>query len=432
MSPAGARPAPVQAAPTQPSSVQPSPPRGRFPLIAGLYVSQAIPLGFFVVAMPAILRAREVSLEAIGLLSAVAAPWLLKFLWAPLVDRFGSRRFGHHRSWLIPLQTLSVLCVALIAGLDPATQLGPLAAVGLLFMLVSATQDIATDGLAVRILPAAERGWGNGIQVGGYYLGQILGGGAVLVLYSRFGWGPALAAMALLLALPLLPVLTFREPDHRQDAATAPPVALDFRSIGRFFRRAGALWVVVVMLYRAGETMAMTMLNPMLVDLGYALDEIGVVTGVAGSLASMAGALTGGFWLGKLGRKRALVAFAAIQAPVLLLLILPATGRVGLAGIYAVVTAAAFAGGMATAALYTAMMDKSTTATAATDFTVQQALAAIGPLAGAGLSGLSATHLGYPGHFTLAATVSLLTALLIARRLRVDEPLGVAAPAQAS
>ncbi len=70
----------------------------RFTLIGSLYVSQAIPLGFFTVALPAILRARGVSLQNVGLLSALALPWLIKFLWAPFVDRYGSQRWGHYRS----------------------------------------------------------------------------------------------------------------------------------------------------------------------------------------------------------------------------------------------------------------------------------------------------------------------------------------------
>src|SRR5690606_24308031 len=75
----------------------------RFVMLALLYVAQALPLGFFVIAMPAILRARGVGLERVGLLAALALPFLLKFLWAPLVDRWGSAN-GHYRSWLIPLQ----------------------------------------------------------------------------------------------------------------------------------------------------------------------------------------------------------------------------------------------------------------------------------------------------------------------------------------
>src|SRR5215213_11653290 len=113
----------------------------KFILIATLYVSQAIPLGFFIVAIPAILRWQGLSLRGVGMLSAIAFPWLIKFLWAPLVDRYGSARFGHFRSWLLPLQILSVATVVVIAFLDLSTQFVPLVVAGVLFMLLAATQD---------------------------------------------------------------------------------------------------------------------------------------------------------------------------------------------------------------------------------------------------------------------------------------------------
>lgn len=408
-------------------------------LLATLYVSQAVPLGFFIVAMPAILRSRGLPLERIGLLSALAAPFLLKFLWAPLLDRWGSARHGHFRSWILPLQALSVAAVVVLAFLDLDSQFAALAAVGGLFLLLAATQDVATDGLAVRALAPGERGPGNGVQVGGYYLGQIVGGGVLLLLFHRFGWTPAVLAMAVVLALPLVPALRFREP-----ASPAAARAVDLRALGRFFTRPGtAAWLPILLLYRTGETMAITMFNPMLVDLGFSLADIGLLLGVASSLGSLGGALTGGLLVRRLGRRRALAAFAVVQAAgVALLAVLAlraiaatAPGGIGATGvigsIYAAAVVCAFAGGLGTAALYTAMMDRSTGAAAATDFSVQQALAAVGPLLAASLSGWSAARLGYPLHFALCAGVALAAAGLVARFFADEAELPAGQPAAA-
>jgi RhtX/FptX family siderophore transporter len=382
----------------------------RFATLALLYVSQAVPLGFFIVAIPAILRAEGLPLERVGLLSALAFPWLIKFLWAPLVDRFGSAR-GHYRSWILPLQLGCVVAVLWIATLDLATDVAPLVAAGALFMLLSATQDIATDGLAVRWLEKAERGLGNGIQVGGYYLGQILGGGLVLVLYARAGWGVAVASMAVVLALPMPLVWRMREPAE-------PPAArevIGWGSLLRFFTRTGILpWVAVLLLWRAGETMAQWMFNPMLVDQGYPLDSIGVALGVVGSVAALLGATVGGLLVSRLGRRTALLVFGAIQALVLTAYLVPAREIGGMPAIYAVVALSAITGGMATAALYTTMMDRSRAETAGTDFTLQQSLAAIGPLIMSSISGISAATLGYGGHFVAAAAVQVLAVLTVA------------------
>lgn len=393
--------------------------RNHLPLIASLYVSQAIPLGFLIVALPAILRREGLGLELTGLLGALALPWLIKFLWAPLVDRFGSARYGHYRSWIIPLQSLCVLAVVAISRLDLQQGLLWLILAGAAFMLASATQDIATDGLAVHIVRKEDRGRANGLQVGGYYFGQILGGGGVLVLFDRVGWTAALLAMAFLLALPLVPTLRFREPTS---TATQARARVDFDALRRFLTRPGArTWVLILLLYRSGEAMALTMFSPMLVDGGLSLEAIGMTVGLAGSIAAFSGAILGGWLIAPIGRKMALVLFSLLQAAALCAYLLPAGGLLHPGTIYPVAMIVAFAGGMATAALYTNMMDRSDPRTAATDFTLQQSLCAVGPLLGSTLSGFSAARFGYSVHFILCAALALVSALVVARWLSAQD-----------
>ncbi len=381
---------------TQPPAIQGAP--FRFSTLGALYVSQALPLGFFTVAIPAILRLEGLSLERLGLLSALAAPWLLKFLWAPWVDRHG-RSDGHYRSWILPLQGACVLTVLWIASLDLGKHTGELLLAGGLFMLLSATQDIASDGLAVRLLRPEERGLGNGIQVGGYFLGQILGGGIALMLYGHFGWSPALGAMALVLALPMLLVWRLREPPKIEKERGK----VGFGDLGRFFARPGILsWVLLLLLWRAAETMVLLMFNPMLVDRGHALEDIGLLIGVVGSLASLVGALTGGYLTQGWGRRKSLLILGGLLALSLSSYIFLGLGQGGPWAIYGAVCGSAFCAGMATASLYTSMMDRSDIPTAATDFTLQQSLAAMGPVLASAASGFSAAALGYAGHFALA------------------------------
>ncbi len=399
----------------------------KYSLIATLYVSQAIPLGFFITAMPVILRDSGLSLERVGLFSAIAAPYLIKFLWAPAVDRYGARR-RHYLSWILPLQTVALVTVLAMSSLELSTQLSMVLALAALFMVVAATQDIATDGLAVRALAESERGPGNALQVGGYYLGQVLGGGMMLVLFSRFGWAPALWAMAAMLTLPLLPALRFREPE----LSSAAVRRFDFGALGRFFRRPGAWsWTAILLLFRSGETMATFIFNQMLVDRGYGLADIGLLAGVLYAAGALSGSLVAGFVITSLGRRAGLTLFAAIQAMAILGYLIPAGGSVGLAVIAGVVFVAAFAGGLATTALYTSMMDASRPETAGTDFTLQQSLCAVGPVIGTGLSGFSAAALGFSGHFVLCAAVSLLAVALVMRSKLPSEQPAVLVPVSA-
>src|SRR5262249_57427118 len=73
-------------------------------LLGWLYSSQGLPFGFFTQALPLLMRARGYSLESIGLSSLLAAPWALKFVWSPLVDRWGARK-----AWILPLQLVTAL-----------------------------------------------------------------------------------------------------------------------------------------------------------------------------------------------------------------------------------------------------------------------------------------------------------------------------------
>jgi len=387
----------------------PQPRNSKLTLLLTLYVSQAIPLGFFITAMPVILRQSGLSLENVGLFSAIAFPFLIKFLWAPAVDRWspGKRRY---LSWIVPLQATAVLCVAGIALLDLGSQMPWIVGLSALFMLLAATQDVASDGFAVTVLPQRDRGLGNGIQVGGYYLGQILGGGLMLVVFGRFGWTIAVLAMGAFLTLPLIPAARFEE---QGAAADRTPVGM--KALVRFFQRPGmGAWSAVVLLYRAGETMATYVFNQMLVDLGVSVGTIGWISGGVYAVGALAGALLSGAFIQRLGRKPALVGFALAQAAATTGYALAANG--GNIPIFA--TAAffmAFTGGMATTALYTVMMDASSQDAAASDFTLQQSMSAMGPLVGTAFSGFSAASLGFAGHYILCACLTLAAVVLVLR-----------------
>ena len=143
-------------------------------LLGALYLSQGLPYGFFTQALPALLRTMGLSLPDIGLTSLLALPWALKFLWAPWVDRWQLPGLGRRRSWILAIQMLTVLAMLGLGVVRPESQISLLMAAFLLTNLLAATQDIATDGLALDLLAPAERGLANGLQVAGYRAGICL------------------------------------------------------------------------------------------------------------------------------------------------------------------------------------------------------------------------------------------------------------------
>ncbi|PKN84245.1 MAG: hypothetical protein CVU51_10840 [Deltaproteobacteria bacterium HGW-Deltaproteobacteria-1] len=136
-------------------------------LLAMLYFAQGLPSGLLGKALPPLLRQQGISLSTIGFTALLALPWTLKFLWAPFLDRFWTRR-----SWLLTLNLATFGLMILLASRDFGTwvsQSFPFLMMLLFLMnITAATQDIATDGLAVSRLAPHLRGLGNSVQVIGY------------------------------------------------------------------------------------------------------------------------------------------------------------------------------------------------------------------------------------------------------------------------
>jgi RhtX/FptX family siderophore transporter len=371
-------------------------------LLGSLYFSQGLPFGFFVQALPVMLRTRGFSLGEIGLASLLAAPWALKFVWAPVVDRHSISGIGRRKSWIVPLQLASVAILAALASSGETSSMALLMAAVLLLNLISATQDIATDGLAVDMLLPSERGFANGLQVAGYRVGMIVGGGLLLVLHDRLGTSGTFLAMAALTAVATVPIVLAREPRRTE------PREHRAKSV-HFLRRPGAARLLLLIgSYKAGDAFATGMLRPFLADAGLSLADIGRLLGTVGFVAGLLGALCGGLLVARLGRKTAVVGFGLIQAAAVAGYASLSMGRFSPAALYAICAAEHFAGGMATAALFTCMMDWCSRETSATDYTVQASAVVIATLVASAVAGFSAQVLGYPGHFCLATILSLV------------------------
>lgn len=394
-------------------------------LLGTLYFSQGMPFGFFQQALPVLLRHEGVSLPAIGMTSLLALPWALKFLWAPLVDRYYSPRIGRRRSWILPMQAAAVVVLTGIAVAGDGLSVPALLAAVVVLNLIAATQDIATDGYAVDMLQPHERGLANGLQVAGYRVGMIVGGGALLMFYDQLGTAGVFAVMAALLALASLPVLVAREAPV--PPATAPPAGGTARSAAHdteaaaqtathFLFRPGNLALIgLVGAYKAGDAFSTAMLRPFLADAGFDLTEIGKLLGTVGFAAGLVGALVGGALVNPLGRFRALLVFGVLQAVAVSVYALLAIGLPSLPMIYAACGVEHFAGGLATAALFTCMMDWSDSDTSATDYTVLASAVVIASGTAAAVAGFSAHYLGYQRHFWLGAVLTLAAVAVVYR-----------------
>ena len=381
-------------------------------LLGTLYFSQGLPFGFFTQALPVFLRERGMSLEEIGLTSLLALPWALKFLWAPLVDGVGATR----RVWILPLQLCAAAAMGAAALIDPEASLTPLLVLVFLANLLAATQDIATDGLAVDTLTHAERGLGNGVQVAGYRVGMIVGGGAMLIAFEHVGWMGTFATLAALLTLATVPIATHREAPRVRAVSPTEHVPFARRArrawgaLANLITQPGMLaWFGVLFCFKFGESLSGGMLRPFLVDLELTTGEIGWLLGGAGFAAGLVGALLGGWLTGLMSRRHALLSMGALQVVgVSAYFALAALGLTSNIALYSACVVEHLTGGMATATLFTSMMDACREDSAATDYTAQASAVVLTSGVGAALSGFVAGQLGYAGHFGLGTALAAL------------------------
>jgi MFS family permease len=379
-------------------------------LLIALYLAQGLPFGFFTLAIPVLLREAGFSLKAISALSFLYLPWALKFLWAPYLDHCWTRR-----GWLLSLQGSSVVVALALSQLDLQSGFVPLLVAAFLFNIIAASQDVVTDGLAVRMLDTQERGIANGVQVGAYRIGMILGGGLLLYVFAKAGWTVMFLVMACLLALTILPVLRLDEP-ARPSRVQRPSVArLAIGWLERLLSPGMLGFAALIFCYRYGDQMVSTLLGPFLRDYGLTKETIALMKGTVGNATSLAGAIAGGWLAFSAGRRTALLASGIAQAASFTLYIAAALGVGGVNLLWAATILEGIVGTMATVALFTLMMDASDPEHAGTDYTIFASIVvlvgAIGNFSGAAL----ADAFGYAPAFAIGAALSLAGCLLVVR-----------------
>jgi MFS family permease len=374
-------------------------------LLALLYFAQGLPFGFQSTALPVWMRTHGATLSQISLAGAVALPWMFKALWAPLVDRFGSRR-----AWIGCCQLLLAAIAAIGAFVVDTQALAPVLAVIALLNLVAATQDIAVDGLAVDLLSARQLGWGNGAQVAGYKVGMLFGGGVLVYLSGNLGWRGLFLAMAGLFAavgtLAWFAPAVQRAPRDDHPARLRDAIVLLFRAL----RAPGAAVTLgLCATYKFGETLADAMMKPFLVDSGFAAPQIGLWMGTWGMAASLAGSLLGAWWAASRGPAQALVWTALLRMPALVgQWWLAAGAKPAAAAVVGVTMGEHLCGGMLTTAMFAWLMARVDKRIGASHFTVLASVEVFGKVPPGWLSGPLTEATGYPTTFALAAGLSLL------------------------
>jgi PAT family beta-lactamase induction signal transducer AmpG len=352
----------------------------------------------------------QVSLQEIGFLTLVGTAYTLKFLWAPLVDRYAPPWLGRRRGWMVLMQVLLALGMLAMGCLSPGQSLLPLALLAVIVAFCSATQDIAFDAYRSDVLRKDERGAGAALSVLGYRLAMLVSGGLALIMADQWlGWGATymlMGALMLLLALASVwapePEVPAQTPRSLQQAVLEP--------FQEFFGRPEAITVLVlIVLYKLGDAFAGALSTTFLIRAaGYTATEVGTVNKLLGLAATIVGALAGGALMARLGLYRSLMLFGVLQAVSNLGFWVISVGPHNVWLMAAGVGIENLCGGMGTAAFVALLMGLCNQQFSATQFALLSALSAVGRTYLAGpLTPQLVQLAGWPTFFLLTVLIAL-------------------------
>jgi PAT family beta-lactamase induction signal transducer AmpG len=395
----------------------------RYFSFAVLYVAQGIPEGITYFAIPAWMAMNGKSPGEIGaFVGVLGIPWSFKFLIAPLMDRYTFLPMGRRRSWVLVGQ-FGLLISFLLLGMipDPINNLYHLMAGGFLVSFFGAFQDVATDGMAIDIVPVNEQARANGLMWGS----KIMGTSASLFtgtwLINQYGLQAATFALAILVAVIMLVPLLIRErPGERmlpwskgQSSPEAVSMQLDsfakiFKSLYKVFFLPSSLFMgVSFFLFNVGISLLETMLPVFTIqEMGWTNENYSNLFSSTQIIAGFLGIIAGGALADFFGKRRMISIYLFLFATIMVGMAFMKsywatehfiTGFMGLYyTLYVFISIASFAIGM----------QLCWSRISATQFTVYMAVSNVGRSVGASLLGPLKDRLPWEYIFIFVAVVT--------------------------
>ncbi|AOF53770.1 AmpG family muropeptide MFS transporter [Rodentibacter caecimuris] len=382
--------------------------------------SSGLPLFVLLQMLPVWLTDKQLSVELIGAVTGVMLPYGLKFLWAPLLDRYFPSFLGRRRSWLLISQVILLVLLYAISLFDPISQLSIVANIALLIAFFSATQDIVLDAYRREILSDHELGLGNTLHINAYRIAGLIPGGLSLYLATIYPWETVFLWTALcMLAGIFMTLFIAKEPQQNVPKNNNHPFYQAFWiPLQEFFQRKGIAqaigFLLFLFLYKFGDSFATTLQTKFIYDMGFSKKDIALVVKTTSLWAGVLSGLVGGIIMLKLGINRALWLFGFVQ-------MITISGFIWLANFghfdyitsaelwkLGVVIAAEYVGvGLGTAAFVAFMARETNPLYTATQLALFTSLSAL-PSKGLGmLSGYAVSAVGYYHYFWICLFLAI-------------------------
>ena len=285
----------------------------RYTTFAALYFAQGLPWGLVTVAYVVFLADHGLSKTDIGqTMGLLYLPWSLKPFVGPLIDRFPTRRFGRRRHFIVAAELLMGATLLLIPSLDPRSDLFLINVALVIHNAFAAIQDVATDGLAVDVLPAEERGKANSVMWAAKGGGSAAGGSLCVLLAKYVGWTALFVGIAVLIWSIMLLVIFIRERPPGPEAERAASERLNLRVLWRSFAfTAPLVGLAIAMFTPVGYGLVIGTVYTVLLrsDLKLSSENIAILTGIDTPL-SIGGALLGGLCADRFGPRKTMGVFS--------------------------------------------------------------------------------------------------------------------------
>ncbi|MET0013572.1 MAG: AmpG family muropeptide MFS transporter [Sedimenticola sp.] len=361
-----------------------------------------------------------VDLATIGLFAFVGLPYTLKFLWAPLLDRYTPVFLGRRRGWLLLAQLALVFSLVLLAYSSPGVDTYGVAVAALLVTFFSASQDIVVDAYRREALSDDEQGLGASLYVNGYRVGMLLASGGGLIMADFMSFTAVYLWMAGFMVIGIVTTLLAPEPGASEGKPRTLRAAV-IEPFVEYFKRQDALVILLfILLYKLGDTMASHMTTPFYLDIGFSKSEIGAVVKLFGFWATVAGGLLGGIWILRVGIYRALMGFGVLQGLSTAGFALLALLGNSVSGLAAVIAFENFSGGLGTAAYIAFMASLTNKKFTATQYALLSSLMGVPRVIAASPTGFMAEWMGWFGFFVFCALIAI-PGLLLLRWLHIRD-----------
>lgn len=378
-----------------------------------------VPLLLTISVLQAWMQQEGIDLATIGIFSLAGLPYTLKFLWAPIFDRFTLPFLGRRKGWLLVSQILLIIAIALLGLTSPSKAPWMVAFSALLVTFFSASQDIVVDAYRREDLKDEELGLGSSMYIYGYRTGMLLASGGGLVLADHIPFSVVYLIMAASLIPGVVAVILAPEPLMVDGQPTTITEAV-VEPLKEYFARDGAILILLfILFYKIGDTMASAMTTPFYLDIGFTKTEIGSVVKLFGFWATLAGSFIGGVLMLRLGINRSLWMFGLLQALSTACFAWLAVAGHNIVLLSGVIAFENISSGMGTAAYIAFMASMTNRRFTATQYALLSSLMGIPRVIASAPTGFIAEHTGWVSFFifcTLIAIPGILFPLYITKK----------------